>query len=123
MKLNTPTLYLSKKGTSNEGEYNYTLQAITYFNNTDYISAGHDTFQPSLNAMDRHEIVLKVDKSSGIDRESLTPVVHTVDLGINPFTNSNLLEVRVETLEDVEVSLVGKGILHDDDADEDSRPI
>ena len=120
MKLSKPQVQLIKKPLP-DGQLSYILHVVTIFDNTIYKADGHEPIpvsaEEAVNGI--FTIRLKV-KKEGVSTILLTPVVHTIDLGIFPFTpNAQLIEVKVVD-EDNREALSRKQ--HQDDADDDVKP-
>lgn len=119
MKTYTPLVHLARKITEGQPD-EYFIHVVTFMNNTNYKADGYNTI-PSLPTNNRYVITVKIKTDPLIPNMTLlTPVVHSLSLGTINLSSTPLIEIDVL---DQNSALVGKKIIHRDDADEAAMPI
>lgn len=123
MQLFKPQIWLVKKANSSGG-FDYYLHVVTYLSQTNYKSDGLSGSLPDrADANGMWEIKLKVSQNNGPPLSRPTPVNHTVHLGPFPLSDSApLIKVVVEDPLAL-TPVVGKGVIHQSEAEEDAMPI
>ena len=85
MKLRKPQVQLRRKK-NEDGNWHYYLHAVTFFNRTGLVADGHYPIEQELNDKGMFIIRLKTKRDHSIEKMNyITPVVHTIDIGVSPF--------------------------------------
>ncbi len=125
MKLNKPQIQLVRRRMV-DADDEFSLHAVTFFKQSNLRASGTYPIPTTLEDDGSLAVDLKVIEDPDIPYfEYLTPVVHTIELGVLPFANGDgLIKIRtiVERLSR-DGDDPGEAKVMSSDADEDSRPI
>lgn len=122
MKLLKPQVQLVRK-THIDQEDEFSLHAITYLPKTNYKADGYDIAN-QLDSDGVLPIALYISKDESIPEfHYLTPVVHTFEIGVLPFSDGGGL-IRVDLIVNGERTTGNVGGTHSStaDSDEDDKP-
>ncbi|MEL6657186.1 MAG: hypothetical protein AAFP77_18125 [Bacteroidota bacterium] len=125
MTIGKPIVHL-KKRTKYDGTKIYFLHCITYFYKTNIIADGHLPISTELDDNQIMTVVLRVREDATLPmlNRVLTPVVHTIELGVLPFADEYSGLIRVVVQQDGRSSdKPNESSVSPADGDEDDRPI
>lgn len=89
MKFYKPQVQLVRKRIKNQAD-EYFLHAVTFCEQTNIRANGYEIPLPTLNKDGNYEVnLLAVEDADLSNFNYLTPIVHTIDLGILPFGDEN----------------------------------
>jgi len=120
MQFYQPQIFLGKEST----ETDYVLHVVTLFPQSDYRPIGWETLPTAANSDGVWQVVLKVERDSNeLNFELLTPTVHSLELtGITLSSTAPWIEVEVVEVTTTGNLSTGKGVVHQDHAEEDMKP-
>lgn len=122
MKLHKPMVQLFRKRVV-RAPHQYTLHAVTFFNQTNVIANGHRII-PDLDKDGCLQVILKVQETPRIPHHNaLTPVTHTIRIGETPFGNRDGIIKVIVQFQDRNTEKSGESHASTSNSEEDDRPI